>query len=195
MSGRQRLKVKKLSQEKTDRTLTSVMFMCNSNEAMGEESYSAFQRAIDLLIHHKLTQEDEAEEVFGKPPLVDEVEFIAYATEIGDKYKKAHFNLQVDIWHYVERYSVNKLRKRMKEWLDTYYTPKRNWNVFCSLLKRSRTNYANKDLRRIAYKKMNAKPELQTELRRLSGRRKTDPRMDELADMVDKLTTSDSESQ
>ena len=63
---RQRIKVKKFKKEKTDRTLTSVMFMCNSNESMDDSDFQMFQKAIDMLIHDKLTNEDETEEVCDK---------------------------------------------------------------------------------------------------------------------------------
>jgi hypothetical protein len=136
---------------------------------MGEDSYDVFQRAIDVLVHHKLQTDDEAAEVFGEEPLVDEVRFVSFATEKGEKYHKAHFNLQVDIWHYVQFYSIHKLRKRMKEWLKKMYKPERNWNVFVSLMNEKRTNYANKEERQKAYAKFKVRPELKAELARLSA--------------------------
>ena len=134
-------------------------------------------------------------QVFGKPPLVDEVQYVAYATEIGEKYKKAHFNLQVDIWHYVQYYSIHKLRKRMKKWLKQHYKPNKNWNVFISLINRKRTNYSNKDERKKAYARYNTKPELQEELHRLSEKptkkkkqTQDDDEVETLANTVNKIS-------
>ena len=130
--------------------LTEVAFMCNSNiHFYYKHEYEQFKDRLKNKINDDLFGDSKSmDEVFGKEPFVDEVRRKAFAVEIGAKQRRGHFNFVVEIWHQVQKYSIPKLRIRLKEWLDKNIKESSGWNVFSRRLKESnKINYANKEER------------------------------------------------
>jgi hypothetical protein len=163
---------------------TAVSFMCNSNQGFKyRDQFNEFKARIKEIVQDDLLGNQEAvEEVFGADPWVDEIKATSFAVEIGHTRNRGHFNLDVEIWHKVPKYSVGKLNDRMKAFLnDKYPLPKGSWNVWTTLRKGGeRINYSNKEVRWDE----NDKTEYDAELERLSDERDMNEVINEVGDMI-----------
>lgn len=129
--------------------LTPISLMCNSNiQYKHYRDYVKFTETIHSLIIDDLMQDKEnADEVFGREPFVDEVILKAFSPERGGWQRRAHFNLVLEIYHQVDTYSLVKLRDRMKDFLDESFQQSKGWNVWVTLSKQWDVNYAIKEER------------------------------------------------
>ena len=131
--------------------LTAVSIMANTNtQPKSQSEMEQKHQELLELFKTKLTQEDAANEVFGHYPWVEKLKFTSFGIEVGGKYKRLHTHLTVEIFHSVPKYSLSKLRSRLKKWLNVNYGKDkgiRNWNLWTTLQPRYMENYANKETR------------------------------------------------
>jgi hypothetical protein len=148
--------------------LTSIMVMANSNLAMKDnERFWMFKKDMKYLIEERILGDPQvADYLFGDSSVVDEVRPLSAASERGKKQNRAHFNLTVEIYHTVPKYSAKKLKERFKIWLDENYQLSKGWNVYTTLLPMKKVNYANKEER---YENNDRQEDDNPEIERLSA--------------------------
>jgi hypothetical protein len=128
---------------------TSVNFMCNSNKYTPTKAdfQTWANNVIPAIDRGLFDSAGEVDKVFGRSPLVDEVILHGINAEVG-KPLRAHINIGVTILHQVPKYSIKKLRERLKAWLDLNVPLERGtWNVHQRLRPMYHDNYNNKDVR------------------------------------------------
>lgn len=151
---------------------TKVLVTINPNKSA--KTVQKYQELRDTLIDIlKDLEQNDIEQVTGTEPYVKKISTKNLGIEIGSKYKRVHAHFILSIKHYVEHYSIKKLRERLKDWLDENGRAlSKNWYVNLKIINAYEENYANKEARKAAaIARENEDPD---ELNRLS-----DPRQEQ----------------
>jgi hypothetical protein len=121
--------------------------MLNSNQQVrNANQWRAFKALLTKLIKTDLFNNNEnAEEVFGRDPWVDSVTLRNLGPEAGKRQFRGHAHMTVEIRHRVPKYSLDKLRIRMKDYI--YQQTGMSWNVRTNLMNMYQENYNNKEER------------------------------------------------
>ncbi len=127
------------------RNVTQVVLTCNSNLSEARYSYSAFASEMFDLCTHLFESEAAQSEVFGDTEVVELVDANGPHVEVGGKLHRLHFNLEVELRHQLQLYSLPKLAKRMREHLNREWPESKGWHVWVNLVDRRMSNYANKE--------------------------------------------------
>ncbi len=125
--------------------ITAVSLTCNSNIAPGTPEYA--QDLMDMfkqLFQTILSTGQAVQWIFGNKDKIKKIQVNSISPEIGSVQKRVHINLNVTLQHVVPRYSVTKLAKRLKEFLDYNDTPSKGWHVHARLGDRRGENYDTK---------------------------------------------------
>lgn len=149
-------------------TKTKVLVTLNPNKAPKNEAQK--QDMIKTFVDILGDMEENLEEICGKEPYMKKISTKNLSFEIGGKYHRLHCHFILSMRHYVAKYSISKLRLRLKDWLDDNgIALERSWAVFLTLAPSFKENYAIKEARKIACEEHeNDDPE---ELERLSDPR------------------------
>lgn len=132
--------------EKDSRNVTRFFLVANSN--VSSERFSALDFAEDMDDLFALMVGEDAGEVFGDSEWVQVTAADGPHVEVGAKQHRLHFNAVITLKHQVGGYSIGKLKKRIKAYLDENWNESRGWHVHVRLLQDAqRENYANKDVR------------------------------------------------
>jgi hypothetical protein len=150
--------------------ITVVQFTANTNFSLQtQEQLDDFTEEMKQLF--LIDIQPFQEELFGDEFLVPSVEISSFEADIGDKFHKAHVHFVVTLKHKLQKYSVKKLKDRVKNWLNQQYTRSKGWYVYTVLMDFRRANYANKHGRDAANQEVDEMAEYQDEIERLSDDR------------------------
>lgn len=110
------------------------------------------------------------EEIVGKDPYIKKISTKNLNFEVGKKFHRLHAHFILSIQHYVNKYSISKLRERIKDWMDENGRAlEKSWAVYLTLAPTFKENYASKEARKLKADQLEDKdPE---ELERLSDGR------------------------
>jgi hypothetical protein len=127
---------------------TIISFQFNSNmRIVTPQQFDDFEQEMSDLIQKELPKYSDW--LFGNASVIKKVTFETFGVEVGSIQKRGHVHTTVRIEHKVPNYSVGKLNRRLKLWLDTY-GPGNGWYVYSRLTKDgAQLNYDNKRLRDI----------------------------------------------
>jgi hypothetical protein len=132
----------------TVENVTVISVMANTNKRITTESaFQQFEETVEDLFQNSLFGSDtEVDEVFGNSPWVTQINVKSFGIEVGNKQLRGHVHLVVEIKHIIPRYSIRKLRIRLKSWLDSN-SDWSSWNIYLRLSPTYQENYANKEAR------------------------------------------------
>lgn len=111
-------------------TKTKVHLMINTNKHYSEQQLASKKRVFGNIIDDWADRG--LEFTVGQDYWIQSVDLAEEsALEVGGKFGRLHAHLVLTITHYVHKYSVPKLRERVKEWLDQNGRDlATSWNVF-----------------------------------------------------------------
>jgi hypothetical protein len=132
-----------------DSNYTIVQLTLNSNRRiLTPQAFEDFQIEMGQLFED--TMPKYSDYLFGNNRVIKSVSVESFGIEVGPVQKRGHVHMTVKIEHRAPNYSVRKLNKRFKDWLNSV-SGTRGWAVYGVLSKGgAQLNYDNKRLRQIA---------------------------------------------
>lgn len=157
---------------RSDSNVSTIYFVLNSNIAvdkMTETQATDLRDELDDYLMTNLLQNAETmARIFGQAPLVRNITVERFEWEVGGKLHRLHANLIVTVHHHVATYSIDKVNKRLRNWLNAQDTRSNGWYVHSRLNDRKAENYSNKERREDKNRQMEERDDLTEELERLT---------------------------
>lgn len=129
--------------------LTAFHLTANSNKPVHtEKAYNEISDYLEGVFKNQILGDEEvASEIFGDHPWVQSVSVKSFGVELGSVQHRAHAHIVIHIKHRVPTYSLNKLRERMRTWLNKNCLEHgiKGWHLYTKLIPAYQINYANKE--------------------------------------------------
>ena len=138
---------------RNDSNYTIVQLTLNSNRRiLTPQAFEDFEIEMEQLFQK--TMPEYSEYLCGNNRVVKSISVESFGVEVGNIQKRGHVHMTVKVEHKAPNYSVRKLNKRFKDWLNAV-SGREGWAVYGVLSKGgAQLNYDNKRLRQIANAKV-----------------------------------------